>query len=271
MPDSLGSLGRRAATAAAALLILIIAAPATAQLPLAEPPTEAKFLPRLDIKLQAAGLIEDDQRYTWDTHFGGDFDFVDYVRGRMFFLADYQAVLGSEFRPFDPNQGNYTLAAGGSMRAGKTEFMGVLHHVSRHLGDRPKRTAVAWNEVDLKVLRHFAPSGWTSDVRVEVGKVVARADVDYDWTGRYDIWLRRPTNDWAGLFAHSEGLAILVNDYIGRQHQYGGRIEGGVRFSGNGDHGHLELMAGFERVVDADMFERLPVQWFYWGFRLVTQ
>jgi len=270
MPDSLGSLVRRATLVGAAFLVLLTAVPAAAQLPLAEPPpTSIQFLPRLDIKLSGTGLIEDDDQFTWDTHFGGDFDFVDYVFGRAYFVADYQAVLGSEYRPFDPNQGNYTLAAGLSARARKTEFMAMYHHVSRHLGDRPKRTAVAWNEVDLKVLRHFAQSGWTSDLRVDIGKVVARGDVDYNWMFRYDAWLRKPRNEKFGLFGHSEGLVILVNDYIGRAHQYGGRIEGGVRLSGNG--GHLELMTGFERSVDADMFDRLPRQWFYWGLRLITQ
>ena len=31
-------------------------------------------------------------------------------------LVDYEAMLGSEFRPFDPNQGNYTLEASASVR-----------------------------------------------------------------------------------------------------------------------------------------------------------
>ena len=48
--------------------------------------------------MTAAGLASGDERFTWDAHFGGAFDFVDYVHGRMYFLADYQAVLGSEFR-----------------------------------------------------------------------------------------------------------------------------------------------------------------------------
>jgi hypothetical protein len=29
--------------------------------------------------------------------------------GRLTFVANYQAVLGDEFHPFDPNQGNYTI------------------------------------------------------------------------------------------------------------------------------------------------------------------
>ena len=103
---------------------------------------DAEFLPRYDFHLvrRRRSPSDDDPRFSWDTHFGGDFDFVDYVAGRATFVADYEAVLGSEFRPFDPNQGNYTLEAFvvGARRA-STEVAGVFHHVSRHLSDRPKR------------------------------------------------------------------------------------------------------------------------------------
>ena len=88
---------------------------------------QVEFLSRYDFHLSAAGLGSDDHaRFMWDTHWGGDFDLVDYVNGRLSFLVDYQAVLGNEFRPFDPNQGNYTLEVSGSVRLGRTELVGVL-------------------------------------------------------------------------------------------------------------------------------------------------
>ena len=224
---------------------------------------------RYDFHLSAAGLAEDDVRFTWDTHFGGDFDFIDYVRGRMIFLADYQALLGSEFRPFDPYEGNYTLGAAGSVRAGRTELLGVLHHVSRHFGDRPKRSAIAWNELDVRMLRQFAINGSTIDLRLDGGKVIARADVDYTWNAGFDVTLRRRINPVAGWFGRATGQHTAVNQMFGRDAQHGGRIEGGLRLDGDG--GALELMAGLERMIDADPFERLPHQWFYAGFRLVTR
>ncbi len=89
-------------------------APAAAQQPqgIAEAPP-ARRVP-LALRLQHVGRQARRttiQRFTWDTHWGGDFDLVDYVHGRVTFLADYQALLGSEFRPFDPYQSNYTLEA----------------------------------------------------------------------------------------------------------------------------------------------------------------
>jgi hypothetical protein len=267
MPDANGSLVRRAVSATS--LSLLFAVSAAAQPPLADPPETKQFMPRYDFHLSAVGLVVDDDRFTWDTHFGGDFDFIDYVHGRMIFIADYQAVLGSEFRPFDPNQGNFTLAAAGSARLGKTEVVGVLHHVSRHLGDRPKRTPIAWNEIDVRLLRRFSQDRSTIDLRVAAGKVIARADVDYSWTGDIDVTVRRPVNRVAGLFGRAVGRLVTVTDLFGRDPQTGGRIEGGVRVTGQG--GALELMAGVERVIDADPFDREARQWFYAGFRLVTK
>ena len=111
-----GSITRRAAFAAC--LLLTIAARAHAQ-PLPSPstaPPSADFMTHYDFQLSMAALSGGDQRFSWDAHFGGDVDLVDYVVGRANVLIDYEAVLGSEFRPFDPNQGNYTLEASGSAR-----------------------------------------------------------------------------------------------------------------------------------------------------------
>ena len=143
MPDPIGSLIRRAALTSCFTVVAV--ARAGAQQPLAEPPSSGQFLSRFDFHLSAAGLAVDDPRFKVDTHWGGDWDLVDYVYGRLMFLADYEAVLGDQFRLFDPNQGNYTLEVSSSFRAGGAEFAGVLHHVSRHLGDRANRLAIAMN------------------------------------------------------------------------------------------------------------------------------
>ncbi len=267
MPDCFRSLGRPAALAAC--LCFLIAVPAAAQPPLAETPVTPQFMSRYDFHLSAAGLVVDDDRFTWDTHLGGDFDLVDYVRGRMTFVADYQALLGSEFRPFDPYEGNYTLEAASSLRVGRAEFVGVLHHVSRHVGDRPKRPAIAWNELDLRLLHQFAVSGVTIDVRAEAGKVIARAAVDYSWTSNLDLTIRRAMNPAVGAFGRASGQLIGLIDPSDRKRQRGGRLEGGLRLSGQG--GALELFLGVERVIDADPFDGLTRQWAFAGFRLVTK
>ena len=128
MQDPVGSLTRHAAVAAC--LVLLSVTYAAAQTDITPAPATAQFMSRYDFHLAAAGLAVDDPRFSWDTHFGGEFDFIDYVAGRAIFMADYQAVLGHELRAFDPNQGNYYLSAGSSVRVKGSEILGVLYHVT---------------------------------------------------------------------------------------------------------------------------------------------
>jgi hypothetical protein len=184
------------------------------------------------------------------------------------FLTDYQALLGSEFRPFDPYQSSYTLEAAGSYRSGKTEFVGVLNHVSRHLGDRAKRLAVAENSLGPRVMRRFTDGTTTLDLRADVRKIIARAYVDYTWISNLDVTLRSDLSPRTGIYARVFGQTIAVDKTIaGRDRQSGGRLEAGVRVIGTG--GAIELFFGAERVIDADQLDRTPRRWAFAGFRLV--
>ncbi|HWF83701.1 MAG TPA: hypothetical protein VG222_02595 [Vicinamibacterales bacterium] len=276
MPDTDGSLMRHAAVAAC--LCLTLAATASAQYTeppgFAPAPASPDFLTRYDFHLSAAKLSPStpdnvsDPRFVWDTHFGGDLDVVDYVSGRISMLVDYEAVLGDQFRPFDPNQGNYTLEASGSLRVGETEIAGVLHHVSRHLGDRAKRFPIAWNVLGVRAMRRVPVAGATIDVTVGGGKVVQHSTVDYKWTGDLDLLIRRPINERVGLFARGTGEIFLIDSTLSnRDHQTGGKAEAGVRL--NGRSGALELFAGYERRIDADPLEFLAHDWALAGFRLL--
>ena len=276
MPDTPGSLIRHAAVAACLILVLLAgAARAGAQAPgpqpIAGPAGDSpEFLSRYDFQLSAAALAVDDERFTWDTHFGGTLDLVDYVRGRASMVADYEAVLGSEFRPFDPNQASYTLEGSSSVWAGRTEIAGVFSHVSRHLGDRPKRAAIAWNVLGARVLRQFSLGSTTLGVRVGAGRIVAHAIVDYGWTADFDLVARRSLKQHIGTYARVSGEAFGIDSALSQRHtQSGGRVEAGVRVDGRA--GAVELFAGFERRVDADPFDRLPLHWALVGFRLVNK
>jgi hypothetical protein len=253
--------------AAAACLALAFATPSRAQSQ--QPPASPDFLTRYDFHLSANAMSTDDERFTWDAHYGGDLDVFDYVTGRTSVLVDYEAVLGEELRPFDPRQALYVLEASSSYRAGRTEIAGVFHHVSRHLSDRPKAFPIAWNVLGGRVLRRFEAGNTTVDARVEAGGLVQHSFVDYTWTGSVDLLIRRPLNPRVGFFAHGFGEIFGVDQTVAnRTMQRGGRIEAGVRLSGRA--GALELFAGAERRVDADPEERLPHQWAIAGFRLVS-
>jgi hypothetical protein len=226
--------------------------------------------------MAAAALTADDVHFRWDTHWRGEFDLVDYVAGRMTFLGDYHALLGNEFRPFDPYQSNYTLAVSSSARIGATELAGVFHHVSRHLGDRTKKRpdgsdeAVAVNLLIGRLLRRVDARAATFDIRGEVGRALARAYVDYTWTAAGDVIARRTVSPRRAVYGRGVFELLGIDKTIaGRDRQHGHRVEAGIRLIGV--RGDLDLFGGFERVIDADPLDRLPRSWAFAGFRLANR
>ena len=257
-------------TLLAACLVVAASAAAFAQgpQPLADAPVSADFMTRFDWRMSAALLQHPDPRFTWDTHWAGDFDLFSYPKGRATFLADYQALLGSEYRPFDPYQSNYLLEASGSYFAGKTEIAAVLSHISRHLGDRPKRVAVAENSLGPRFLRHVGDDALSLDVRVDIRKVIARAYDDYSWIDELDLTVRRRISPRNSLYARGYGELIQVDRSLAnRGTQRGGKIEAGLKVQGRS--GAMEFFAGGEQMIDADPLDRVPRRWGYIGFRLL--
>ena len=253
----------------AVYLTLALAAAANAQTP-ALAPAGPEFFSRYDFHLNANSLSGDDIRFSWDSHFGGDLDLVDYVKGRASILVDYEAVMGSEYRPFDPDQVYYVLETSGSYRAGPTEFAVVFHHVSRHLSDRPKPFSIAWNVLGARVLRRIEVGGLQIDGRVDFGAIVQHSYVDYSWIADADLSIRRPISPRVGVFVHGHGELFGVDGSVpNRNTQTGGMLDAGVRLSGKA--GALELFAGVERRIDADPADRLPQRWGIAGFRLLSK
>ncbi len=263
-------------------LILLVAAgrAAAQQMPTVSPaPAIPEFLPRADFHMSVERLIRSltpqqklvDERFSWGSHFGGSFDLVDYVAGRGTVTIDYQAVMGSEFRPFDLNQGVYFLEASISGRASaRTEAAVIFHHVSRHISDRPKPFSVAWNVLGGRFLHQAAAGRTTVDLAVEGGRVVQYSYVDYTWLGEANLQVRHQINNHAGLFALGTGQLFGVDTIVaGRGRQAGGRLEAGIRVKGRG--GVMEIFAGYEKRVDADPVDRLPQRWGLAGVRLLSR
>jgi hypothetical protein len=257
--------------ALAACLILTAGGLAQAQSPAPAPGT-AGFFSRSEFHLAANSLIlgTEDERFSWDAYFGGDIDLVDYVKGRASVLVDYHPVLGSEYRPFDPNQAYYQLEVSSSYRAGGTEIAAVFHHVSRHLSDRPKTFAVAWNVLGARVMRRVEVGAVTVDTRVDLGAIVQHSYVDYQWTADTDVMVRSAISPRLGVFLHGSGeLFGVEGSDPARGTQTGGRLEAGVRVNGRG--GAIELFAGVERRLDADPLDRQTQHWALAGFRLLSR
>ena len=273
-----GSLRRRAALAAC--LTLMFAVRGSAQQPTFTPaPAAPEFLSHYDFRLSVDSLMPPkntpeelaDERFSWNTRFGGSFDVLDLVFARAGATIDFEAVEGSEYRPFDPNQGNYILEGFVLARVGEhTEVGTIFHHVSRHLSDRPKREAIAYNELGARALRRLEFGSTTVDVDLEGGWAVQHSFVDYTWLGEANVLVRRAIKPRFGIFGHASGKFFGVSgDPIKRSTQTGGRVEGGIRVSGRG--GVLELYIGYENRVDAYPLDRVPQQWGLAGLRLLSR
>ena len=230
--------GLRLAGGLGLMLTLLTAAtevPALAQTP--ETPDAPRpgihFLPRSAFHLTAEHLSGDDERFVWDTNFGGDLDLVDYGYGRLNFAANYQAILGEQFRPFDPTQGNYILAGELTGRSHGVEVGGVFFHQSRHLSDRPKRQPVDWNMLGARVETRSRAGRLNVQLGGDVRGVVQKSFVDYRWEIAPDGRME---------FAVREAVSVVVSGNLrwlgtdgsqGRGTQTGARGEGGVRLTGS--------------------------------------
>ena len=257
----------------AVLAILCGASPALAQTDSSQAQPAAngspEFLSRFDFHVGIEYLVSDDPRFEWDAHWGAELDLVDYGRGAMTFVADYQAMVGDEFREFDPNQGNYTLGGSASVRAGAVEVAGVFHHVSRHLSDRPKRFPVDWNMIGGRVRGGFVHGRTELRAQMDIRGVIEKSFVDYQWEADGGARaLIRLTPRVA--FAATGGFrAVGVDGSRDRGNQFGWRGEGAVRFDGRA--AALELFVAGERRIDPYQLEFSTATWLTTGFRLVSQ
>jgi hypothetical protein len=228
-----------------------------------------QFFPRYDFHLGAERLSQSDPRFVWDTNFGADMDVVDYGRGRATLAANYEAVLGKEFRSFDPNQGNYILDSSLSGRVHGYEFAALLHHTSRHLGDRFKRVPVAWNMLGVVSVHDIRRGRVTVRPRAEMLGVLQKSNVDYNWEANAGADVRFNFRRYASMIYGANARFVGVAAASSRGTQKGGRLEGGLRFEG--ERGAIELVVAAERRIDAYPLDVGSLSWVSAGFRFVSR
>ena len=253
-----------------AAIIAIAAVPARAQT--ADPPPAPRtveFFPRAIFLMGAEHLSGEDPRFIWDANFGGELDLVDYGVGRGTFVANYQVILGDQFREFDPNQGNYILEGSASRRFPGVEVAGVFYHQSRHLSDRPKTNAVDWNMLGGRVRGGGAIGRARLDARADLRGVIKKSFVDYRWELDARVRSDVPLRPRVGLHAGASLRLLGVDDSAGRGTQTGFRAEGGVRLQGAG--GAVELFLAAERRIDPYQLEFGTATWSTFGFRLLSR
>ena len=244
------------------LALLASASPASAQ-------NAVVFVPRYDFHLAAERLSGADERFVWDTNFGGDLDFVDYGYGRTRLAANYEAVLGEEFRSFDPNQGNYSLDVSTSLRAHGVEVAALVHHISRHLSDRFKRKPVDWNMFGVSLQHDARPGGVRIRAQGNVLGVLLKSNVDYDWEANAGLDIRVPLRPRISVISAGRVRLVEVDGTRSRGAQRGARGEAGLRFEGQA--GAIELLVAAERRVDAYPLDTAARNWLSAGFRFVSR
>ena len=239
---------------------------AFAQAPGSVPEPTVVFLPRFDFDIGMEHLFSEETRFVWDADIGGDLDLVSIGPGRVTVYGNYEVILGSEFRAFDPNQGNYTLEGSASVRVAAVKVAGVFHHVSRHLSDRPKREPIDWNMVGGRIGGGDRLGNFEYDARADIRGVIQHSYVDYRWEIDSEVSTRLMLKPRAGLIATGAWRMLGVDGTQGRGNQYGYRGEGGVRFAGRA--ATLDLFLAGEQRVDPHQLEFSTVRWMTAGFRL---
>ena len=242
---------------------------ANAQAPADNPEGTVVFLPSYHFHLNMAHLSSDSPRYIWDANYGGELGIVAYGRTQVTFVANFQAVLGEEFHPFDPNQGNYILDGVLSTRFKGLYVAGVFHHLSRHLADRPKEPPVDWNMVGGRVGTQFTRGGTDVEARFDLLGSILKTNVDYDWEMHAGALVHHRVYGTFGLIGAGQLRYIGTSDLFNRGNQTGGRGEGGFRVSGRAVT--VELYLALERVIDPYPTEHGTASYASVGMRLLSR
>lgn len=264
----LAALLSAAATTAAAQSIQL-APLENVQAPPDNPEGAVVWLPNYHFHLNMAHLSDESPRYNWDANYGGEFGIIAVGRTQLTFVANYQAVLGEEFHPFDPNQGNYTIDGVLSSRVKSFYVAGVFHHLSRHLADRPKRPPVDWNMMGGRVGALFERDGTDVEARFDLLGAILKTNVDYDWEMHAGVRAHHRVYGTLGLIGSGTLRVVGTNGTANRGTQSGGRGEGGLRVSGKA--ATIELYLAAERVIDPYPTEFGSASYASVGMRLLTR
>ena len=226
------------------------------------------FLTHYNFHLNAARLISSGDQLVWDTDFGGDLDLVDLRSFRGNLLVNFEGIIGEQLRAIDPNQGNYTIDASAWWRTvlPDAELGVTFHHVSRHLSDRDKEFAIAWNMLGFQYTSPLQIRSWDLDIGYRALKVVRRSFVDYTAELGGSVQAVRVVHPRVSLVLEGELTLVSVDQSErGRDHQFGGRFEIGARFPGGDGVG--EVFIAREQRIDAQPFDLVPTTFTMLGFR----
>jgi hypothetical protein len=229
----------------------------------------AQFFPRFDFHMTAEHLSDEDPRYVWDTNFGGGLDVVRYRETRLTFAANYQAMLGEQFRSFDPNQGNYILEGALTTKVAGLEVGPVFYHQSRHLSDRFKRDPIDWNMLGGRLAGQMVRGPALVEARLDLRGAVQHTFVDYRWELDTGVRGHYRVHPHVAVVGGAKLRRLGVDGTRNRGSQTGFRADGGLRFEGTA--GAIELFVAAERRIDPYQLEFGTESWASVGMRLLSR
>ncbi|HVO12238.1 MAG TPA: hypothetical protein VMX54_15965 [Vicinamibacteria bacterium] len=140
------------------------------------------LFPDVALHLEGARYAPAENELEWTTWIGAGLGVFTRHRTTGYVAGDVETILGSERKPFDAYQANYHLEGGFRYALGRSLLVPFLHHVSRHLIDRPKTPTVDWNVVGLRLLGSLPPLlGSRARYAVGLGHTVEKTWVAYGW------------------------------------------------------------------------------------------
>ena len=238
----------------------------------AQTPPLPGFLTSYRFHLNALHLGSGSDSFVWDTDFGGDLDVFDLQHFRGNVLVNFESIFGQQIRAIDPNQGNYTVDLSTWWRTviPGAELGATFHHVSRHLSDREKEFAIAWNMVGFQFTSPLVLGGWDVDMGYRLLKILQRSFVDYTGEIGGSVQASRPLHRRVSLIVGGELTAVTVSAADrGRGNQFGSRIEIGARFPGRAGVG--EVFFSREQRIDANPLDLAPTTFTMAGFRFLSR
>lgn len=146
--------------------------------------TPVEWLPDGQLRLTALRYTSTEPQFKWSGWIGGGLGLLKIGATTVHVDTDVETIIGNEKRTFDANQANYHLE--GSARHAFSDALEVdlvFHHVSRHLEDRAKTTAVDWNLLGLRVARRFQ-ARVPLTLSVGLGHTTQDSLVNYGWEAR---------------------------------------------------------------------------------------
>jgi hypothetical protein len=177
-------------------------------------------------------------------------------------------VLGEEFHPFDPNQGNYTIDGVLSTRVKGSTWRACSTTCPSSW--RTGEAAAGGLEHDRRPRRSSSyASGPDVEARFDLLGAILKTNVDYDWEMHAGVRVHHRVYGTLGVIGGATLREVGTNGLGNRGTQTGGRGEGGFRVSGKA--ATIELYLAVERVIDPVSDRVRPATYASVGMRLLNR